>query len=180
MSGSIKLDGVNIFQTVNGIPSLSDFVGMGSTDYGFLQLKLSSDTPFAGPDVNTPIDMGVGTGDTTNITRPHDNHVYRLGIPGIYLISFNSSFSIGGEERYIWSQIHHVQYGYLSTAMTHIKQADSGTTFATATPVFCGYFNGLSDGTSDIYFAAAAGNDGNGVVAQLGTYATIVLIRRTG
>ena len=178
-TGGIKdSSGNNILTESAGEITIGSNVNIGTSSFGFLQLNLASQTNFAGANALTILDLGQGTGDTTNITKPSSTS-YRIGIKGIYLITFHATFVISGEERYLQSLIQIVNPGTtVSTAFTHIKQADSTTTYATAACVYTGYFSGATDGTSDVQFSCVGGSQGDANITT-STYASIVLIRRT-
>ena len=170
--------GNNVLSESAGEITIGSNVNIGTSSFGFLQLNLASQTNFAGANALTILDLGQGTGDTTNITKPSSTS-YRIGIKGIYLITFHATFVISGEERYLQSLIQIVNPGTtVSTAFTHIKQADNTTTYATAASAYTGYFSGATDGTSDVQFSCVGGSQGDANITT-STYASIVLIRRT-
>lgn len=166
---AIKLDGLTLASTANSAVNLDSSVNIGTSSYGFAQLKLTANESLGNVVWDTIL------GDTSNITKPNSDHDIRLSIAGIYCISFSATFYISGEERNVTMVLKDSSDdSVIASAADSIKQADSNITYGNAAGSYTGYF----PANSDIYFNTISASNSNSVL-EARSHASIVLIRKT-
>ena len=176
MSGSITVGGKTLASHDNGtgLITLAHDIISSPSNYGFAQLKLTS----VKPDSTDKITWDTILGDTTNITKPNNNHVIRLGIAGIYFITGSFTYRDDASERATFFNLRQgtgqATDAYLAQASDSITYTENNDTYAGGTLTYVGNFAA----NTDIYFNAVSYN-GDSKEISSETHATIVLLRRT-
>ena len=166
---SIKLDGLTLASTADSNITLNHDIVTGNSSYGFAQLKLTS-----AKTSTTNIVWDTITGDTSNFTKPNNNHLIRLGIAGIYLINGNLSARDTNNERAIFLSLYKADNTLLASTSDSVYYMESNDTYAGCSLSCVEYF----PANSDIYFSAQSfQNDTKEISTE--THASIVLLRRT-
>ena len=175
MSGSITVGGKTLASHDNGtgLITLAHDIISSPSNYGFAQLKLT------GVKQNTSnITWDIILGDITNITKPNNDHVIRLGIAGIYLITGSFSYRDNDSERAVFFNLRQgtgqATDAYLAQASDSINYVESNDTYAGGALTYVGNFAA----NTDIYFHAISYN-GDSKEVSTETHASIVLLRRT-
>ena len=172
-NASLTIDGTEVIKKENGLITLAHDIASTSSNYGFAQLKLTSVKQNT-----TNITWDVILGDTTNITKPNNNHVIRLGIAGIYLITGNFSYRDDDSERATFFNLRQgtgqATDTYLAQTSDSITHTENNDTYAGGTLTYVGNFAA----NTDIYFHAIS-YDNNTKEISSETHASIVLLRRT-
>ena len=175
MSGSITVGGKTLASHDNGtgLITLAHDIISSPSNYGFAQLKLT------GVKQNTSnITWDIILGDTTNITKPNNNHVIRLGIAGIYLITGSFSHRDDASQRAVFFNLRQgtgqATDAYLAQCADSISYVQSNDTYAGGALTYVGNFAA----NTDIYFHAIS-YDGDSKEVSTETHASIVLLRRT-
>tara|TARA_Y100000813_G_C24088962_1_gene317248 strand:- start:293 stop:829 length:537 start_codon:yes stop_codon:yes gene_type:complete len=177
MAGTLKVGG-NTIVTHTGVEgagtvTLAHDIIDGNSSYGFAQLKLSSVKTYT-----TNVVWDVILGDTTNITKPNNNHVIRLGIAGIYLIIGNFTYRDDASERAAFFNLRQgtgeATDQYLAQASDSITYTENNDTYASGTLTYVSNFAA----NTDIYFSTVSyDNDTKEISSE--THASIVLLRKT-
>ena len=175
MSGSITVGGKTLASHDNGtgLITLAHDIISSPSNYGFAQLKLT------GVKQNTSnITWDIILGDTTNITKPNNNHVIRLGIAGIYLIIGNFTYRDDASERAAFFNLRQgtgeATDQYLAQASDSITYTENNDTYEVINPAT----EEIIAANTDIYFHAIS-YDGDSKEVSTETHASIVLLRRT-
>ena len=176
MSGSITVGGKTLASHDNGtgLITLAHDIISSPSNYGFAQLKLTSVKPSS----TDKITWDTILGDTTNITKPNNNHVIRLGIAGIYLIIGNFTYRDDASERAAFFNLRQgtgeATDQYLAQASDSITYTENNDTYASGTLTYVSNFAA----NTDIYFSTVSyDNDTKEISSE--THASIVLLRKT-
>ena len=169
-SGGIKdSSGNNVLSESSGVVTLAHDIIDGNSSYGFAQLKLSSVKTFT-----TSIVWDTITGDTSNFTKPSNNHLIRLGIAGIYLINGNLVARDTNNERAVYLNLKKADNTLLANTSDSIYYMESNDTYAGCSLSYVEYF----PANTDIYFSVESyQNDTKEISSE--THASIVLLRKT-
>ena len=176
MSGSITVGGKTLASHDNGtgLITLAHDIISSPSNYGFAQLKLTSVKPSS----TDKITWDTILGDTTNITKPNNSHVIRLGIAGIYLITGSFTYRDDASERAVYFNLRQgtgeTTDQYLAQCADSINYVEGNDTYAGGTLTYVGNFAA----NTDIYFNAVSFNDDTKEISSE-THASIVLLRRT-
>ena len=172
-NASLTIDGTEVIKKENGLITLAHDIAFTSSNYGFAQLNLTSVKQNT-----TNITWDIISGDTTNITKPNDNHVIRLGIAGIYFITGSFTYRWPDNERAVYMNLRRgtgeTTDEYLAQSGDSITYTESNDTYAGGTLTYVGNFAA----NTDIYFHAISFDNNTKEIASE-THASIVLLRRT-
>ena len=161
--------GNNVLSEAGGVVTLAHDLITGNSSYAFAQLKLTSVKTFT-----TNIVWDTITVDTSNFTKPNNNHLIRLGIAGIYLINGNLTARDTNNERAIFLSLRKADNTLLATTSDSVYYMEANDTYAGCSLSSVEYF----PANSDIYFSVQSyQNDTKEISAE--THASIVLLRRT-
>ena len=153
----------------NGVVTLAHDIIDGNSSYGFAQLKLTSNKTFS-----TSIVWDTITGDTSNFTKPSNNHLIRLGISGIYLINGNLTARDTNNERAVYLSLKKADNTLLANTSDSIYYMEGNDTYAGCSLSYVEYFSA----NTDIYFSVESfQNDTKEISSE--THASIVLLRKT-
>tara|TARA_B100000242_G_scaffold176820_1_gene126793 strand:- start:794 stop:1423 length:630 start_codon:yes stop_codon:yes gene_type:complete len=153
----------------SGVVTLAHDIIDGNSSYGFAQLKLTSNKTFS-----TSIVWDTITGDTSNFTKPSNNHLIRLGISGIYLINGNLTARDTNNERAVYLSLKKADNTLLANTSDSIYYMEGNDTYAGCSLSYVEYF----PANTDIYFSVESfQNDTKEISSE--THASIVLLRKT-
>lgn len=153
----------------SGVVTLAHDIIDGNSSYGFAQLKLTSNKTFS-----TSIVWDTITGDTSNFTKPSNNHLIRLGISGIYLINGNLTARDTNNERAVYLSLKKADNTLLANTSDSIYYMEGNDTYAGCSLSYVEYFSA----NTDIYFSVESfQNDTKEISSE--THASIVLLRKT-
>lgn len=167
-SSIVDSSGNDILSESGGVVTLSNIARSAE---GYAQLGITTGKTTGN------ITWDLITGDQTNITKPSNDHIIRLSLKGLYLITFSLSafLSAGDAERLVQAQLY-VGGSVKSESNDSIPGVTEGTdpNYGGTTLSWVGEVNA----DTDIYFTATSAAD-NDISITLATHASIVLLHRT-
>ena len=172
MSGTLSIGDKTVLShdTNTDVVTLAHDMVTGTSSYGFIQLKMTSDQPISG---DNEVQWDTLSGDITNYSQV-ESYKINLGIAGVYLITCSASFELSDNEQYVNIDLRDNTGTSLANAFDSIVQTESATTYSGVSINYTAHF----DANSKIYFRASSAAGGNATLDRR-THASIVLLNRT-